>query len=193
MQGTWQWWVSQALGLVALVIVVAAFQMKGNVKLLIMLAISNVVGAGMQAFLGNWGMAAIAGLVVIRLFAYTWLNKRRERDLAPEWLDLSILFLFLWLNVLATIATAEWWFDWIFLSAVTVATWGGWSRNTHMVRITSVPVTIMILAAAFMFTNYMSIVTEVLVLGSIAIFYWRHFKAIKNPDMRGELKLITSG
>jgi len=129
-------------------------------------------------------MAAMAGLVVIRLFVYAWLNRRRETGAITEQVDVSILFTFLILNVIATIITAEWWFDWIFLSFATIATWGGWSRNTHMVRITSVPVAIMVLAAAFMFTNFMSIVTEFLALGSIAVFYYRFFRDNKKAPER---------
>ena len=182
---SWQWWVSQVFGLIALVLVVVAFQMKGNIRLLVMLAIASLASVFMQAFLGNFIMAAMAGLVVVRLFVYAWLNKRRDAGNMTERLDVSILMIFLLLNVIATIVTAEWWFDWIFLSVATVATWGGWSRNTHMVRITSVPVGIMVLAAAFMFTNYMSIVTEVLVLGSIAVFYWRFFRDKKKAPERG--------
>ncbi|MCL2228878.1 MAG: YgjV family protein [Firmicutes bacterium] len=192
----WQWIVSQVIGVIALVFVVLGFQMKKKPLMLVCLAISNVLSAVMQGFLGNFIMAGIAGVVVFRLLAYAWLHNRREQSKQgaknysarektvkpiPLWFDISILVVALALNIPVAIFTATWWFDWVFFGVTMAATFAQWTPYPHVVRLAAVIPTIMVLIAAIFFTNFISLITEIFALVSIGVFYVRYFvKKSKN-------------
>ena len=180
----WQWILSQVFGLIALVLVIIGFQLKDKSKLLIFIALASVAGSIMQTLLTNYIMAAIGAVVVVRLFVYAWLQKHRKT--IPQWLDITILTIFLLVNIPITIFTAEWWFDWVFFGFVTVGTFGQWVSNSHSVRVSTMPITIMILIAAIFFSNIMSLLTETFVLVSVTIFYIRFFKEKNRPNIQPE-------
>ena len=171
----WQWILSQVFGLAALVLVVIGFQMKKKQRLLVFVAIANAMSVVMQALLTNYIMAGLAALVVVRLFVYAWLQEKRDK--VPLWLDISILVVFLLANVPVVIFTAEWWFDWLFFGFVTFVTFGHWVKNHHVVRLSSIPTTIMILIAAVFYSNIMSVIIESFALISVMVFYARYFRA----------------
>ena len=174
----WQYILSQVFGLFLLIFIVAAMQMKKKTWLLLLLAAGNVMAAIMQALLTNYIMAGMAALVVIRLIVYVWLQENRKS--IPLWVDISILVVFLAANVPVAIFTAKWWFDWVFFGFVTLVTFCQWLKNPHIVRISPIPITIMVLIAAVFYSNFMSLITETFALISVTIFYIRFFRSRKN-------------
>ena len=176
---TWQWILSQALGLVVLILAVVGFQMKNKSLMLVFIAISNAMSAAAQALLTNYIMAGLAAIVVVRLFVYAWLQSKRER--VPLWFDIGIVVFFLAANVPVAVLTASWWFDWLFFGFITAVTFCQWLDNPHIVRLSPIPVTIMILIAGIYYNNFMSIITEAFVLVSITVFYARLFFQRQQP------------
>ena len=176
--GLWQWVTSQILGFIILIIVVIAFQVKRKTITLALISCAILIGLAMHALLENWIALALGIVTFVRFLTFLWLELREEkgRSVNPK-LSLAILLFFCAALVIATILThGGQWFSWVFLAGNIIATYGFWAKGPHLMRLSNIQISILIIINSIMFQNPMNVLIETFVLASIAIFYIRYFR-----------------
>ena len=188
------WIVSQVFGAVALVAVIIAFQKKKRVSTLLLIAFANGISAVMHGFLTNWAMAGFTLAVTTRALIYAWMESRRQGTEAheeavasgkrykvmrnwkvlPVWFEYTVLVAMLLLNLVALVITDKiHWFDYVLLGGMFFATYGGWAKGVHWIRLANIVMSSLIIINAVMFANLLSIITESFVIAAILLFYVR--------------------
>jgi len=180
----WQWGLSQGLGVVILILVVFAFQAKRKIVTLSLISACLAISVISNSLLLNWVAVALGGVTLLRFLCFIWLEARGER--VQRWVSVSVLFFFLIacavsVVVLEIIGLGHW-FNWVLLAGNLFSTYGGWAKGVHLVRISNIQISILIIINALMFNNFMSIIIEAFALASIAIFYWRWLRKKTNTE-----------
>ena len=175
------WIVSQIIGVVALIVVIIAFQKKRRLSTLLLSALANGVSVVMHLLLTNWVMAGFAAAVSIRALVYAFIEPYRLANSLPRWLDYIVLVAMLAVNGIVFIFVREvFWFDYVLLGGTMFATFGGWRRGIHWIRFGNIVLSAFIIVNAIMFVNVLSIITESFIILAILAFYVRIARAKRN-------------
>lgn len=187
---SWQWIVSQVFGLVGLVIIIIAFQMRVKTRTLLMFALFHTVSLGMHGFTGNWLMFSLAVASIARNLSFTYIEIRGEKF--PKKLSIAVVIFFVVINI--PIAIWNWvnpaidshWVDWVILGTILFNNFAVWLKGIHLMRLANISLSIVLVINGIMFYNGMMIVIELFVMSSIVVFYIRFFR-----DRRKRAKLGT--
>ena len=170
----WMWWLSQAVGVVGLVILIWCWQCRRKVRTLTLVTIARVLSTIASALLLNWVLAVFFGIAAIRGLVVTWLEIRRERGREPsDGVTMAILGVSLVATAVFMAMTAQWWFDWVLLVLGVIFVFAEWARGIHLIRGSQFALSSAMLVNAYFFANIMGAVKAVAVMGSIAVFYIR--------------------
>lgn len=173
----WQWWLSQAIGLVALVLLVICWQTRDKIKTLSFVTGARIASGAATALLGNWVLAAFFFVSAVRSLSFIGLYVAERRGhKAPQWLSVALLVFFLAATATSMWFTSSWWLDYVLLGVCIVFVFTEWARGIHVMR------GVQVVMSGLMFANnwfanmhIMGMVKAAAVIGSIAVFYIRAF------------------
>ncbi|MCL2755999.1 MAG: YgjV family protein [Firmicutes bacterium] len=181
--GSWQWVISQLVGIIAIVLVVFAFQSKTKKRALFLFCLTSALWAISSALVENYVATAIYATFMLRNAAFLWLETKGKNS--PGWVSGLILGICILISVVAVIYTRVWWFDWLLLGANVLKVYGAWRRGIHWIRVVNFVFLPLIIFNHFWFSNYMGVIGESVALISVTIFYMRFFanrKKINNQQ-----------
>jgi len=167
---------SQAIGLIILGIVVYAFQTKDKSKTLWLLTGATVLGVVANILLLNWSIIIILAINIFRFPSFAILEKHEDKK------ELRVVVLVFFLVVTAaamaivTVVADLHWFNWILMVGTLLSIYGQWAKGVHLIRITNIVVSTLLIINAVMFMNIMGMLIETFVIISIIVFYVRFFK-----------------
>jgi len=168
----WQWLLSQGFGVVRLILVVIAWQVHKKSKTMAIVLVGVAFSVGSNILLENWIAVALGSSVFIRFLVFVWMEVNREK--LKKWMLWACLFGVWAMQIIVVYFTNNgFWFNWLFLAGNLLATYGAWAKGIHLIRITKIQLSILIIINAFMFRNLMNIIIEVMSLISVAVFYMR--------------------
>ncbi|MCL2569922.1 MAG: hypothetical protein FWE16_01810 [Firmicutes bacterium] len=183
--------ISQILGVVILAIVAIAFQIKRKFLTLSLISLSTILALVMHSLLANWVVVALVIISLCRLVTYAWLEYMGKR--ISQGISFAIMIFFVILNVPAIVIidtlVGVGVVDWFVMAASMFLSYGQWEKGPHMIRISNITLSIMLIINSIFFFNFMAIAIEVFVLGSIVVFYFRWFF----KGERGEGQNRTTG
>jgi len=169
----WQFLLSQVFALLALITLFIAFQFKSSNRVLIIVALFNLLIAISNALLYNWVVVGIFALAVFRDLAFVWQRKKHPNN---EALELGTLCFFLFASVVVFYFTyGGWWYSWLIQAASLFVILGSWWRGVHLIRISRIIISILAVYNHVVFYNYTNIAVEIVGLATIAIFYVRTY------------------
>ena len=166
------WIITQIFSLIGLVLMTYAFQVKSKRKTLIIISISCMLGVISSALLGNWALASILAVTVIRNTTFAWIDGKQIKKST----SVTILVFFLIATVLSVIFIVQWWLDWLLLVAALFSTYGKWAKGIHLIRVTSLIYSALAIIIHIYFTNFMAVLIDVFIIVSIVVFYIRYFR-----------------
>ena len=175
----WQWIVSQVLGVFIVLCLIIGFQTKAKQRLLLTFAIANVIGFFSMLLLENYGLAAMSVVNVGKNVAFMWTNKRESAGRPINKVLSYVLLVFFW--VAGIVSVSIWWVvwtDWPGLGFQIITTWASWHGarwTTHVMKLSSLGFQVVFIINAFMFFNWIGIVSGLIVLGSILLYYIKFF------------------
>jgi len=164
---------SQIAAFITLVAVVIGLQNSSKTKLLFWFTVANIFLVISYAFIGAWVGVALTSVMTVRTISFLFLEKYRDK--IPSFWDVSILLVFLVVNVVVTYFTWTMWFDFVLLCAVLLHTFGAWSKGKHRIRIFGFLLSSLMLTYNIIVSNWTAIVVEAAVLVSVIIYYARFF------------------
>ena len=168
--------ISQIIGLVILCLVVCAFQTKNKGKTLWILTMCTALGIVSNALLLNWIIVTVLAINIFRFSTFAILEKHGDKK------ELRLVALiFFWIitaavSSLVTILADLHWFNWILLAGNLFSIYGQWAKGLHLIRISNLFISSLLIINAAMFMNLMSIAIEIFVIISIIVFYVKFFR-----------------
>ena len=167
----WQWGISQAFGLVALVLAFYAFQVKSRTKTLTAVAIGCIFLSVSAALLHNWVVAGLILVATVRSFTFAWFEKYGKPKKSHERAAFACMILFMALSAVVVVFTWEWWFDWIVLFGSCLFIYGNWAKGIHPIRIASAVGALIHMTNHIIFLNIMGALIELSIFISVLAFY----------------------
>jgi len=165
----WQWILSQALGLVGVVLLFITFQAKTKSRMLFLQAIAVLIGAVSTALLENYVLTGLLVFAAVRNFIFLGLDKYEKR--VSKLFSYFTLAILLASVVLIVIFTRTWWYDWVIMVFALLTTQAKWMKGEHLIRITSLMYSIIVIVNHIAFMNLMGLVIDVVIIISIVLFY----------------------
>ena len=166
--------IAQALGFVALAILIIVFQKNNRKTMLQLMMVAAFLFSVHFFMLGAMTGAAMNLLNVFR--SYVFANREDKKWAKHGWW----LYVFLFLVAILGIFTWDGYYSALALFAVAVQTFAFWSKNTNVIRLISLIVPPCWFAYNFIVGSIPGMVTEVLILASILVGIYR-FDIKKRP------------
>jgi len=183
------WIFSQIFALIALVIIIWAFQVKSKSRTLALIVIFNSLMAASTALLGNWLMVGIYCVAALRDVVFLWREKKYPDN---RNISLATLLSFIIIAVAIAAFTIDWFADApLLILAVVIQImalfiiYGSWAKGIHMVRISRISFSIFVGINHVLFLNFTGVVIEAVSITTVTIFYVRFF-AKKRAYYEGE-------
>ena len=177
---SWQWVASQCLGLVSVFLIFWAFQSKAKSKTLFIQTIAISLGVVANAFLGNYVIAGLLSVQIVRNIAFLFLDKYDNK--VPKWLSYFTLVFFLAAVVIVVVFTRQWWWDWILMVLSMLTVYGRWAKGIHKMRITALLFNSASIPNSIRFNNFMGLVMDIVIILSIIWFYIKRYRRRKNEN-----------
>ena len=176
----WQWILSQCIALVNLGLVFYAFQVKQKTKTLLLFSLVLSLGVLVNILLENYVPAALLGISAIRNVVYALLEKQKiPQSSVPS---ISALFVFIGLSVVSLFFTfTGHWFDFIIGAGIVLVTYTSWVRGIHRIRIGQTIMSCIWIVNSIMFQNYIQIITDIIIISSIVLFYVKYLRCKEKP------------
>ncbi|MCL2570286.1 MAG: YgjV family protein [Firmicutes bacterium] len=171
----WQWILSQVIAVINLGLVFFAFQVKNKTRTLLIFAFVLFLGVWMNVLLENYVPAGMLGVSALRNVAYAWLERRRE-----VWKKASVVILFAFILLSAGslyFTFTGHWFDFVIGGGIILVTYTSWARGIHRIRFGQIIMSCIWIVNSVMFQNYIQIITDIIIIGSIILFYVRYLRA----------------
>jgi hypothetical protein len=160
---------SQFFGVLCLISVFAAYQIKDKGKTLLVMILANIFMIACAGFLTDWVGAAMGAVGCTRCGVFFLVEKYRDKITKPYMY--LILFALLSLCCVSVYFTYSYWFDLIMLAAWMLFIYGTWMRGVHLIRITQTLYSITVIIHYIFFMNYLGMANEAAGILSISIFY----------------------
>lgn len=162
---------SQIFAGMALLLVAVSYQLKSKSKLLIFYVLANVAYCCSYLLLYDLMGFTIMGIAALRMFAFFLLEKYNPK----QWVSVSTLLFFIVAHSVSSILTCTNWFDFVLMFAVCLFTFGAWNKGEHLVRITNIIYSLLLIVHNIMVANWIGIAVESCVITSILIYYIRRY------------------
>ena len=170
----WQWWISQAIGIVGLFVLFACWQAKAKNRTLLLVTLARCLSAVAAAFLDNWIMSAFFAISAVRGGCFMWVNANRaDATRAKKNISLGFLGLFVVVTAAFMIFTRTWWFDWILITLAVMFTIAEWMKDIHIMRVVQFVVSAATIVNMVRFVNPIGVIQATAVMLSIVVFYVR--------------------
>ena len=163
--------ISQILAGIALVFLVLAFQTKCKSRLLACFVTANGLMAVGFILLQSWIAAALFSIATVRMLAFYILSKKQPK----KWVCVATLILFITANVVATLYTWTWWYDFLLMIGACAFTFGAWKRGEHIVRLTNLFYATLLIVHNVLIANWMGIAPMLACIISVSIYYIRKY------------------
>jgi len=170
----WQWVLSQAIGVVGLVLLFTCWQIRNKVKTLSVVTVARILSTITSALLENWILAIFFAISAVRGVIFTWLEVRRAKGREPhKYITFGLLIGSLAAAGIFMGLTVVWWFDWVLFGLSLVFIFAEWFHGIHFMRGAQFALSSAMIVNAWFFANIMGIAKAVAVIGSIIVFYIR--------------------
>jgi hypothetical protein len=177
------WITSQILALAVLCLTIYGFQIKSKRKSLALFALCSFFTIPMNILLENWIMVWFSIYFLFRNGIFYWLEIHGHK--ISKRFSYGILSTFSIAAVVMVSIVWTHWFDWLLLTGSLATGFGKWLRGTrgvHGMRIAKSYKCFLQIINSLMYTNFVSVMTQILTLSSIVIFYIRLSKNHKKPE-----------
>lgn len=183
---------SQIFGGIALILALLVYVQKDRKKLLIFGTITNATLTISFLFLQSWIAAALFGLASLRMLTFYFMDKKNTR----LGISIAILVAFLLANVVSTLFTWTWWYDFLLMAAACAFTFGVWMKGEHLVRINNLIYASLLVYHNIIIANWMGLAVSICLIISVVIFYMqkavKHFRREKNSGVKShEMRLYS--
>lgn len=160
---------SQVFGCIALILMLLVYVQKDRNKLLIFGTITNVALTISFLFLQSWIAAGLFGIASLRMISFYFLDKKQVK----VGVSVAVLVVFLIANVISTLFTWTWWYDFLLMAGVCAFTFGVWTKGEHLVRITNAIYNCLLIYHNIIIFNWMGLAVAVAGLVSVGVYYVR--------------------
>jgi len=176
----WMWWLSQAIGVVAIVLTFIAIQQKTKSRQLFVQSSINVIMLAANLLILNMSMVAIGVVLIVQNFSLALINTKEDK--LPNWFK---VFAFIFFSTLYTAAmfsvwwfwNQHWsWFNYVLLAISIFMIYVKVFRNIHWMKWSIFANNWLLIVNAVMYANIMSVVKSFVKITSVLLFYHKYQK-----------------
>lgn len=170
------WIPSQVLAAVSLFFIVWAFSVKD--RFLVLQGISFAFYIGALLLLGNWIVAGILTLALIRNISLIFLKSKWWRFGSMIFFSIATVVF----AILVAIFTGYWWIDWFLMVWGVFFVIAVWHGGIHPIRVVGFTYAPFIILNHVEYQNFVGIILEVITFVAIVVFYIRLFAKAKAAE-----------
>ena len=171
------WIISQIFGLACLIFVVIGFNIKRKSKTMLFLSFANLSLVIALSLLGNWVVVSIMSVAFVRNFAFYFIEKRNEAgNPVGNKVTFTLTLLAMVAVTVLTLLLWDWWLDLLLLASTLFINLAKWMKGIHLFRIACFIYDSLVIVNFVIFFNIIGIVTQIIILSSIILFYIRFFR-----------------
>jgi len=176
------WIISQIAIFLAVVLQVVAFQIKNKTTMLFFAGTWSALIAISTGLLLNWVVCGILAISAVRNWVFAYFEHRRTKGKeVHQNITLALFLLFSAFIIISVALTWVWWLDWVLLATVLTISYGGYAKGIHIFRLGYIAYYSFVIVNHLVFFNVVGIAQSVLLLGAMAVFYFRFFKNKMKP------------
>jgi hypothetical protein len=161
------YWIGQAIGVLAMAESFFIFQVTDRRRMVALKLLDDLLWVTHFILIGGYTAAMTTGLAVFREIIFYCKGRYRFAD--------SVLWAFAFSLAFAACAPLTWVdiFSIFPAAASVVSTWVFWISKTRTAKLIQLPSAICMLVYSIVYTSYSGILTQIVTIGSIALFFAR--------------------
>jgi hypothetical protein len=185
----WIWIVSQIIGFIGLALIVAAFQQRCKIKSLKLLTANNFALIAGNALLLNWIQVARPFVTIFANATFIQIQRKggeaSNRFKIWSFVIFGVLYVLSFVLIWALVSFH--WFDLFLLGGLLLFNFGKIAKNVHAIHITGAIFQVAMMINALMFSNIIGAISGLIILSSIAVFYFKRWVKRKG-EQREEMQ-----